>query len=73
VRFRLTTPTPPLADEAKLATLATEFGQDHPCAAASPREGLTDTPSILRLQVPPTLGPQAAVDKSDRVDDLHMP
>src|SRR5690349_1603926 len=44
-----------LAAEAELATLAAELDKTHPGAAASLREGLDETLTVLRLQVSPTL------------------
>ena len=44
-----------LAAEAKLTALATELDKTHPGAAASLREGLQETLTVLRLDVPPTL------------------
>jgi transposase-like protein len=44
-----------LAAEAKLTALAAELDKTHPGAAASLREGLAETLTILRLNVPPTL------------------
>jgi putative transposase len=44
-----------LAAEAELTELATELERTHPGAAASLREGLTETLTVLRLGVPPTL------------------
>src|SRR5437763_4196991 len=44
-----------LAAEAKLTALAAELGKTHPGAAASLREGLPETLTVLRLGVPPTL------------------
>jgi putative transposase len=41
--------------EAQLATLARELDKTHPGAAASLREGLAETLTVLRLGVPPTL------------------
>ena len=41
--------------EGLLAALARELDKTHPGAAASLREGMLDTLTILRLQVPPTL------------------
>jgi len=41
--------------EAQLTTLARELDKTHPGAAASVREGLTETLTVLRLGVPPTL------------------
>jgi putative transposase len=45
----------PLLAEAELETLARSLDRSHPGAAASLREGLTETLTILRLGVPPTL------------------
>ena len=44
-----------LAAEAALTGLAGELDKTHPSAAASVREGLQDTLTVLRLGVPPTL------------------
>jgi transposase-like protein len=44
-----------LAAEAQLKALASELDKTHPGAAASLREGLEDTLTVLRLDVPPTL------------------
>jgi putative transposase len=44
-----------LAAQAQLESLAGELDRTHPGAAASLREGLTDTLTVLRLAVPPTL------------------
>ncbi len=44
-----------LAAEAQLEALAKELDKTHPGAAASLREGLTETLTVLRLGVPPTL------------------
>ena len=44
-----------LAAEADLTALAAELERTHPGAAASLREGLTETLTVLRLDVPPTL------------------
>jgi putative transposase len=44
-----------LADEAELTALAGELDKTHPGAAASLREGLAETLTVLRLGVPPTL------------------
>jgi putative transposase len=41
--------------EAQLLTLAHELDKTHPGAATSLREGLTETLTVLRLGVPPTL------------------
>ena len=44
-----------LAAEAQLEALARELDKTHPGAAASLREGLAETLTVLRLDVPPTL------------------
>jgi len=44
-----------LAAEADLTALAAELDKTHPGAAASLREGLAETLTVLRLGVPPTL------------------
>jgi putative transposase len=44
-----------LAAEAELSALAAELDRTHPSAAASLREGLAETLTVLRLNVPPTL------------------
>ena len=44
-----------LAAEADLSALAAELDRTHPGAAASLREGLDETLTVLRLGVPPTL------------------
>ena len=44
-----------LEAEAALLILATELDRTHPGAAASLREGLDETLTVLRLGVPPTL------------------
>jgi putative transposase len=44
-----------LAAEAELTGLAAELDRTHPGAAASLREGLDETLTVLRLGVPPTL------------------
>ena len=41
--------------QARLEALAAELGKTHPGAAASLREGLDETLTVLRLGVPPTL------------------
>ena len=62
-----------LEAEALLTALAKELDKTHPGAAASLREGLAETLTVLRLDVPPTLGPNAAQHQRDRVDDLDQP
>src|SRR4051795_10638501 len=44
-----------LEAEAQLSALARELDKTHPSAAASLREGMTETLTVLRLEVPPTL------------------
>jgi putative transposase len=44
-----------IAAEAELTALAAELDKTHPGAAASLREGLPETLTVLRLEVPPTL------------------
>ena len=44
-----------LAAEAELTGLAAELDRTHPGAAASLREGLDETLTVLRLGLPPTL------------------
>jgi putative transposase len=44
-----------LAAEAELCSLSAELDRTHPGAAASLREGLAETLTVLRLGVPPTL------------------
>jgi putative transposase len=44
-----------LKAEAELTELARELGKTHPGAAASLREGMAETLTVLRLEVPPTL------------------
>ena len=44
-----------LAAEAELTALAAELERTHPGAAASLREGLDETLTVLRLGIPPTL------------------
>jgi putative transposase len=44
-----------LKAEAEIQALARELDKTHPGAAASLREGMTETLTVLRLEVPPTL------------------
>jgi transposase-like protein len=44
-----------LAAEAELCALAAELDRTHPGAAASLREGMAETLTVLRMGVPPTL------------------
>ncbi len=50
-----TTPLPRSRPKRPLSALATELDRTHPSAAASLREGLQETLTVLRLGVPPTL------------------
>jgi putative transposase len=53
--------------QAQLEALARELAKTHPGAAASLREGLAETLTVLRLGVPPTLpAPYAAPIPSSR-------
>jgi hypothetical protein len=47
-------PQTALAAQAQRESLRGELDRTHPGAAASLREGLTDTLTVLRLDVPPT-------------------
>jgi transposase-like protein len=44
-----------LEAEAQLTALATELDKTHPGAAGNLREGMAETLTVLRLEVPPTL------------------
>ena len=50
-----TTPTPRWPPRPNCCALAAELDRTHPGAAASLREGLAETLTVLRLGVPPTL------------------
>lgn len=60
-----------LAAEAELTTLATELDRTHPGAAASLREGMAETLTVLRLNLPPTLA-HIQIDQRHRVNDLDL-
>jgi putative transposase len=66
-----------LVAQAELEALAHELDRSHPGAAASLREGLTETLTIGRLGVPPTLARTLRSTNSQhqlpRVDDLDLP
>jgi putative transposase len=62
-----------LAAQAQLEALAKELERTHPGAAASLREGMTETLTVLRLAVPPTLARNPAQYQQHRVDDRHRP
>jgi len=66
-----------LAAEAQLEALAQELERTHPGAAASLREGMAETVTVLRLRVPPTLArtlrsTNSIVIWSVRVPVLHV-
>ena len=63
----------PLHAEATLEALARSLEKAHPGAAGSLREGLAETLTINRLDVPPTLARDVALDERDRVDDRDLP
>jgi putative transposase len=63
----------PLLAEAELEGLARSLDRSHPGAASSLREGLTETLTITRLGVPPTLASDPQVDQLDRIDDRDLP
>ncbi len=62
-----------LEAEALLTALARELDKTHPSAAASLREGMAETLTVLAAGRPADLGPHAAFDQRDRVDDLGLP
>jgi hypothetical protein len=66
-------PSPALAAEALLTALVRELDKPRPSAATSLREGMAETLTVLRLDVPPTLAPKAALDQRDREHDLDLP
>ena len=68
-----TTPASALEAEAALLALATELDRTHPGAAASLREGLDETLTVLRLDVSAHPGADATLDELHRVDDLGLP
>ena len=62
-----------LAAEAELGALAAELDRTHPGAAASLREGMAETLTVLRLGVPPTLARTLRSTNADREHDQHLP
>ena len=60
-----------LQAEGLLAELARELDKTHPGAAASLREGMAETLTILRLGVAPTLA--RTLREPDRIDDRDCP
>jgi putative transposase len=61
-----------LAAQAELGALAAELDRTHPGAAASLREGMAETLTVLRLGIPPTLARTLRFDQRHRVNDLHL-
>ena len=59
--------------EAALRALAKELDRTHPGAAATLREGLDETLTVLRLGVPPTLARTLRSTNYHRVGDLGVP
>ena len=59
--------------EAQLLALARELERIHPGAAASLREGLEETLTVIRLDVPPTLARTLRSDQPDREHALDLP
>jgi transposase-like protein len=62
-----------LAAEAELVALAAELDRTHPGAAASLREGLAETLTVLRLAIPPTLARTLRSTNAIWVNDLDLP
>jgi putative transposase len=61
-----------LAAQAELEALAAELDKTHPGAAASLREGLPETLTVLRLGVPPTLARTLRSTNGHRVHDRDL-
>ena len=61
-----------LEAEAALLALAAGLDRTHPGVAASLREGLHETLTVLRLGVPPTLARTLRSTNAIWVDDLHQ-
>jgi len=55
-----------LEAEAELTALARELDRTHSSAAASLREGLAETLTVLRLGISTDAGPHAALDQRGR-------
>jgi hypothetical protein len=62
-----------LQAEGLLTELAAELDKTHPGAAASLREGMAETLTILRLGVPPTLARTLRSANPHRVHDRDLP
>ena len=62
-----------LAAEAELCALAAELDRTHPGAAASLREGMAETLTVLRLNIPPTLARTFRSTNAVESDDLDLP
>jgi transposase-like protein len=58
--------------QGQLNALARDLDKTHPCAAASLREGLAETLTVLVLDVPPTLA-RSLRSSNAIVDDLDLP
>ena len=56
-----------LAAEAELTALAAELDRTHPGAAASLREGMAETLTVLRLNLPP---PWSASERASSANQL---
>ena len=70
---RPTTPTPRWRPRRCSTALAKELDKTHPGAAASLREGMAETLTVLRLDVPPTLARTLRSHQRGGVDDLDQP
>jgi len=62
-----------LQAQALLEALAKELDKTHPGAAGSLREGLAETLTVLRLDLPPTLARTLRSTNAIWVDDRHLP
>jgi putative transposase len=62
-----------LKAESLLTELAAELGKTHPGAAASLREGMAETLTILRLGVPPALARTLHSTNPHRIHDRDLP
>jgi len=62
-----------LGAKAALLALAGELDKTRPGAAASLREGLEETLTVLRPGGAADVGAHAALDQRDRVDDRDLP
>ena len=62
-----------LAAEAELCALAADLDRTHPGAAASLREGMDETITVLRLAIPPTLARTFRSTNAVEMHDLDLP